>query len=458
MLLPQVLLACSFPLVGSLITIRQPGNLIGWVLLLAGIALIAEGFLRGYGELALLAKPEEASLPVGMAAAAIGMGAWTLLMASVFLLLLLFPSGKAPSRRWGMVARLVLLAFALVWVGIATSPTVDPPFENLENPLAFSSDDSYLGETWALIGLCLIAVAVAAINLLVRFWRSTGDEREQYKWLAFAGCFMIASLPPALATSFESGIASVMVFLALIALPVAVGIAVLKYRLYEINVLINRTLVYVPLTAILAGLFVASTTLIRTIFTDLTQTGPAKNKLQAFVDRYFKETSEPVRALAQLAAETSSVFSLIDRDKLVDRFLEATNEAVDACGAALQVKNSATPRLFTSPGWTGETAAMVPVRYEDEEVGSLMIGPSRLGRPYEAKVLEGLRGPIDVLAHALTLCLAPAKPKDISAEAVSLSEISGDPAPRAEADEGVGQASAPAGWQADAAALRLKRP
>ena len=412
------MLALAFPLVGSLIATRRAGNLVGWVLLLAGIALLAEALLRGYAELALLAKPE-ADLPAGMVAAAIGGGAWTLLMASVFLLLLLFPGGKAPSQRWERVAWLVLCGFAAVWVAIATSPGLDPPFEGFENPLAFSSDDSYLVVAFALVGLCLIAVAAAAIDLLMRFWRSRGDEREQYKWLAFAGCFLIVSLPLALLTNFENGVAGAMIFIALISLPISVGIAVLKYRLYEIDVIINRTLVYVPMTAILAGLFVASTTLVRTVFTDLTDAGsdisvaastigvvalltPLKNKLQSIVDRYFKEEREPLVELRRTAKEARSVLQVMDLNRLLARLLDSARRGLDAEGAAL-VSHVADGVLLTSGDWYGNVRLNVPLHYDDSEVGSLVLGPRQNGRPYTALDEAALKETAEALAMAISL-------------------------------------------------------
>jgi len=358
-----------------------------------------------------------------MVAAAVGMGAWTLLMASVFLLLLLFPSGRAPSRRWGRVAWLVLLAFAIVWVGIATSPSVDPPFEGFENPLAFSSDDSYLGFVFALIGLCLLAVAAAAIDLLMRFWRSSGDEREQYKWLAFAGCFLIASLPLALVTSFENGLAGALIFLALIALPVSVGIAVLKYRLYEIDVIINRTLVYVPLTAILAGLFVASTTLVRTVFTNLTDAGsdisvaastigvvailtPLKNILQGVVDRYFKEQRHPLVDVRREATVARSVLQVMDLNRLPARLLDGARMGLEAEGAAL-ISHDADSALLTSGSWQGIVWLSVPLNYDGREVGRLVLGPRRNGRSYTAADEAALKEKAEALALAISLSPTP---------------------------------------------------
>jgi hypothetical protein len=335
---------------------------------------------------------------------------------------------------------LVLFGFAVVWVGIATSPNMDPPFDGLENPLAFSSDDGYMGFAFGIIGLCLLAVAAAAVDLVTRFRRSRGDEREQYKWLASAGCFLIASLPLALVSSFEDGIAAALIFFALIALPVSVGIAVLKYRLYEIDVIINRTLVYVPLTAILAGLFVASTALVRTVFTDLTDAGsdmavaastigvvalltPLKNKLQSLVDGHFKEQRNALVDLRRTATEAHSVLQVMDLNRLIFRLLEGARTAFDAEGAALVFHDVGTT-LLTSGTWDGDAELAVPLYYDEREVGSLKLGPRRNGRAYTAADEAALKETADALGLAISLAPVP----ENGAQSALVSPLAEEPA------------------------------
>ena len=411
----------SFALVGGLVTVKRPENLVGWALLIAGGGSLLGDLLGGYAELAVLAEPES-GLPAGLASAAIAQSSWVPLMAGVFLLIVLFPNGHVSSRTWRLLGKLVPALFAVIWLMIATSPGLDPPFEEQANPLAFAEDEDYLALAYPPIVFCLLSIAAAGLHLVLRFRRSQGDEREQFKWLTFAVSVLIASMPFAAFANWE-GVGGAVFGIALIGLPVSVGVAVLKYRLYDIDILINRTLVYVPLTAILAGLFVASTALVRTIFTDLTQTGtdasvaastvaivalltPLKNKLQALVDRYFKEQPNPGRELARLTAETASVLQVMDSEALMRRFLEAAIAAVDARGAALEIRNGVTPALVTSASWQGETVISIPLRHQDEEVGMLMIAPSRQGKPYGPRVVEDLERPAEVLAHALQLSRA----------------------------------------------------
>jgi hypothetical protein len=252
-------MALAFVGVGLLLTTKRPRNLVGWALSLAGIGLLVGGALDGYARLALLAKPE-AGLPGGAAAAALSGGSWTPLMAGVFLLLVTFPGG-VPSPRWRPVVKLVLAGSALIWAGISLAPgPLDPPFEAFENPLAPTSGEWSLLAIFPVIAACLLSVAAAAVDLLRRFRRSRGDERQQFKWFAASAALLLLGLPVAAAFNY-SALAGVAFAVALIALPVSVGVAVLRYRLYELDRIVSKTLVYGALTVILgagyAGLVLA---------------------------------------------------------------------------------------------------------------------------------------------------------------------------------------------------------
>ena len=315
--LPDVFMALAFALVGAILTIRRPGNLVGWALSLAGAGLLFGGILSAYSELALLAKPG-AELPAGAAAAAIAEGSWTPLMAGVFLLLLLFPTGRVPSPRWRPVTGLVLLGFAVIWTVISTAPGhLDPRFEAYENPLAVTESERYVFLIFPVIAVCLVCVGLAAINLLLRFRRSRGGERQQFKWLAGGAGFLLLTLPFGAAFNF-SAVAGAAFSAALIALPVSVGIAVLRYRLYDIDRIISRTLTYGLLTAGLGsaylGLVVGLQALLRPISggSDLAIAGttlviaalflPARRRVQSAVERRFSRR-------AYDAASTIDTFS-----------------------------------------------------------------------------------------------------------------------------------------------------
>jgi hypothetical protein len=297
----DTVMVLAFAAVGVILTLKRPDNLVGWALVLSGVGSLLGGIPGLYAELALLAKPE-AGLPAGAAAGAISSGSWTPLIAGVFLLLVVFPAGRIPSARWRVVVTLVLIGFALVWMLIATAQgQLEPPLEAFENPLALA-DRSFDVIFWTFNPLVLLCVMAAAIHLLLRFRRSRGDERQQFKWFAASAGLLVVTFP--IAGFFEySDLAGFVLSVALVALPVSVGIAVLRYRLYEIDRIVSRSLVYGSVSAILAGLYFGIVLALQQIFSgfaggsDLAIAGstlavaalfrPARRRFQAFVDRRF---------------------------------------------------------------------------------------------------------------------------------------------------------------------------
>jgi hypothetical protein len=340
-------------------------------------------------------------------------------MAGVFFLLVLFPNGVVHSRRWLLLAKLVPISFAIVGIGISTSPEMEPPYEDFENPLAITDDADYIVAIFPFIFFCLISIAAAGINLVLRFRRSQGDEREQYKWLAFAAGLLVASMPFTALSNWE-GIAGAVFSVALVGLPVSVGIAVLKYRLYDIDLLINRTLVYVPLTAIVIGIYTALVGVLKTLATEVSGTQsdaavamatllvvvlltPLKNQLQSLVDRYFKEKTLPAQELRKLANQARAVLQVVDTDEFVRRFLSDLTTSVRAEGSAIELRNGGTPQLITTGYWRGAANLSLPLRHKEHEIGVLEIGPRADGRPYDPSETEALNESADVLAHALDL-------------------------------------------------------
>jgi hypothetical protein len=245
----------SFLGMGVLVILKRPGNLVGWALLLSGLGQLIGGVGDGYAELALLQRPGW-GLPAATYAAAFQAGAWALLMAGVFLLLVVFPTGRVAS---GWVARwtvAVLAGFAVAWLGVAATPGhLDSPFKSYRSPLAPTQDKTaFYATAVPVIILCLLSVAAAAIRAIVRFRRSRGLERQQFKWLAANAALLVLALPVAAAFNYSS-LAGAAFGIALILLPFSVGIAVLRYRLYEIDRIVSKTLVYGSLTVILGAAY-----------------------------------------------------------------------------------------------------------------------------------------------------------------------------------------------------------
>lgn len=243
----------AFPTVGAMIASRTKNNVIGWLLLGAGVMFEIGGALDAYAGLA-------PALPGRVYAAWIVH--WSIQSAASFslftFLLLLFPTGRTLSTRWSRLAQVCVIATITFVVLVAFKPgqLAESP---LDNPLAIG----WVGSVWRVVELPLfltimLSVPAAALSLVLRFRRSRGVERQQMKWFASSAViigivaaaapviFSVEALSPVWPFVFAVGSTS---------MPVSIGIAVLRYRLYEIDRIISRTVSYLILTAVLGGAF-----------------------------------------------------------------------------------------------------------------------------------------------------------------------------------------------------------
>ena len=310
--LPVVLLAIlSFATVGALVASRRPKNLIGWILCVMGLATGASFFAQGYADYALIVRA--GSLPGGEIAVWSLSWSGNILTVAPTFLLLLFPDGRLPTRRWRPVAWVAAGATVVNVVGAAFRPgLLDDDYPMVTNPLGIGGRFGDLLNLMNVAGGALLAVALflSVISIVVRLWRSRGERRQQIKWIVYAGAIMVIAFLTSSVVPGDSGPVAdllwVVGFVALVGIPVAAGIAILKYRLYEIDTLINRTLVYGALTATLAAVYfggVATTQAIFRAFTVQEQQpqlaivvstlviaalfNPLRRRIQAFIDRRF---------------------------------------------------------------------------------------------------------------------------------------------------------------------------
>jgi hypothetical protein len=312
-----VVAIAGYAFVGALVAARQPANAIGWILLAIGIAL-SLGALVDANLLSRMAPARELSA---------WLSAWLwyvwLILAGIFLPLL-FPNGRPLSRGWARVFWVGVAALVLSVVAAAFEPgrlDVDSPVP-VHNPMGIGGPvgdvlplAAGLGEVLAAMG-----VVLAAASLVVRFRRSRGVERQQLKWFAYIGLLAASGLALAMLAdlsgtqSGEDGgsawlevVGAVGWFTALIAIvlgiPIATGMAILRHRLYDIDVVINRTLVYGALTATLAAAYLGSVLLLQLALSPLTEDSglaiagstlavaalfrPARARIQELVDRRF---------------------------------------------------------------------------------------------------------------------------------------------------------------------------
>jgi hypothetical protein len=302
----MALMLVSFSTVGAVIAARRSDNAVGWSLLVISLALGVAFVGQVYADYTLVAAP--GSLPGG--AVAVWLSLWipvpALVAATYFCLL--FPDGRPLSHRWRWVGRLELTGGVLLMLGLSLRPgTLDERnYPGARNPVGIEGAGRLLeGTTTVGTALALVALLLAVVSMIVRFRRSIGVERQQLKWIVYAGA--VAAGGFALTLFLSGPLANAvfaLAFLAFIGVPVAAGVAILRYRLYEIDTLINRTLVYGSLTATLIGMYFGGIVVLQRLFVILTGEkstlavvastlaiaalfNPLRRRLQGFVDRRF---------------------------------------------------------------------------------------------------------------------------------------------------------------------------
>jgi hypothetical protein len=301
------ILFLTFPTIGAVIASRCPENAIGWLFLLAGVGAQLEDALLGYATYALLVEP--GSLPAGDVAGLVADLIWIpTLVTTLSLLLLLFPTGRPPSRRWRPLVWVIGLGAAAYVVCTAVNPGPLYFFESTSNPLGIDAAGDFASNVVDLTGgPFLLTTLAAAGSLFLRFRRSHGEERQQIKWLVYTAGLLAASTPLMVAlggVEIAGVLVSDLLFALLVsAVPIAVGAAILRHRLYDIDVVINRTLVYGALTATLVGAYLAAVLVLQLALSPLTEDSdlaiagstlavaalfrPARARIQAVVDRRF---------------------------------------------------------------------------------------------------------------------------------------------------------------------------
>ena len=260
----------AFPVVGFVLASRRPENRVGWIVLGASLVLGLGFFCDRYGRGGLVAAP--GSLPGARAAAWLANSAWTTIPAAALaFILLLFPTGRLRSRRWRPAAWFVAAAFTLY-----TAAAVVRACHVWTDPFTPLNNGWYPGSHTAIVIAVPAALLVSAAAVVVRFAGSSGAERLQLKWFMAAAVLVVAaiiplSLAPQIGLSPAAASAAVsmlkVVFcLTLVCLYAAIAVAILKYRLYDIDRVISRTLAYAIVTGVLAGVYAGLVLLATQVF------------------------------------------------------------------------------------------------------------------------------------------------------------------------------------------------
>jgi hypothetical protein len=350
------------PVLAGLICLRRPSNPYGWVWSAYALGWAVVGFTDAYKlYVSAGARPLWWASPIAW----VGGVAIPSLFALTALILLLFPDGRPPSRRWRGFAWTIGAVGLLGTVAAALRPVHDTP---VDNPLAV---EGAVGDTlravadFAITAL-LFAILVSAVTLLLRFRRARGQQRQQLKWLAYGGGLFAALLVIALVGLQAPRLwNAVLETLSFGALYTAVGVAVLRYRLYDIDRLLSRTLSYGLLTILLGGgyaglvlglgqllgrdssLAVAVATLaVAAVFQ------PARRRIQAAVDRRFnRRRYDAVRTIGAFSARLRDQ---LDLDTLSTELLGVVDQTMEPTWASLWLRpsppgSSGTPRSEARP-------------------------------------------------------------------------------------------------------------
>ena len=408
----------AFPVVGALIVARRPRTIVAWIMIAMGMSLGAGVLTAGYGTIGtrpLVGTPWPFALELLMASQlffvpALGFG--------TTLLLLLYPTDTLLSPRWRWPAVIAGIGAVLWDLGAIFRPgELDASsLPGLVNPLAAPPPlDAVVAVLPILSNLLAVPmILLAAAGLVVRYRRADHLVKAQIRWFAVFGG--VAALALAISTPNAGAIADIgfaVGVATLPLLPVSIGIAITRYRLYEIDRLINRALVYGSLTAILAGVFTAGVGLAQRLFVAVTHEtsdaavvgatlvvatlyAPLRKRLEAIVDRRFK--FEEVR-FGGYRDELTRFLALTDPVRASERLVAEAVDELDAIGGAVVDANG---RVVASAGlWPVDAVVRVPVPDGAAHLRSIEIGPRIDGRPHAERSIAMLVGVAELAAAAM---------------------------------------------------------
>jgi signal transduction histidine kinase len=405
----------GFPIVGLVLALKRPRNAIGWIMLGSGLSISLP--LDAYAHYALLTRG--GAIPGGVLAETLAEPTWIPLIGlSGIFLVLLFPDGHLPSPRWRWFARVAAGALVVGVAAILFQAGTFASFPQYSNPL---------GVSWAgpfLLSILAIPIAIggAAVSLVQRFRRSSGDERLQLKWLATAVAFMavVFLIVEPLSVIVGDPAPPWLLRLQNLALlpfgfiPVAIGFAVLRYRLYDIDVVINRAVLYASLAVFISVVYVAIVVGIGAIVGSQGNAvlsalaaavvalafQPVRRRAQRFADRLvYGKRATPYEVLSQFSDRLAGTYATEDLlPRMARILLEGTAaERADVwvkvgdrlkVGASAPADASALPSVDTDALPEG----LIPVRHQGDLLGAISVRkrPSESLTPTEEKLVNDL--------------------------------------------------------------------
>lgn len=423
--------ATTFSVVGAIIASRCPTIPIGWIFCGIGIIGGVRHLSAQYATYTLLALP--GSLPAGEALAWAASWLWVFYLGLFVFLGLLFPDGRLPSGRWRWVAWASAAVVLMGATSVAFSPgpvhSLDP---KIQNPLGMVGAYSTVR---AVLTLLYVLGLAMAISLFVRLRHAKGVERQQLKWFAYTVAVAISGAIPkfvvfpvtGVPAAWVSWVSSVLTMVGLVGIPIAIGIAIFKYRLYDIDLIINRTLVYVALSAIVVGIYMLVVAGLGTLFVgglgtllqgtsysltiSLFATGlvsilfhPLRNRLQRGVNHLmYGERTEPYEVLSRLRRRLEAT---LVPDAVLTTIVETIAQALKLPYAAILLKQGDGFVAAAEYGTLVGEVTTLPLVHRREPVGLLVVAPRTPGEvfePSDKRLLEDLAWQAGSAAQAVRL-------------------------------------------------------
>jgi two-component system NarL family sensor kinase len=412
-LIPTLILEVLFlayPTVGALIASYRPANPIGWIFFAAGFLWIVPECAHAYANYAMIARPN--SLPgtpymAWLADSGIGIPGMLLVLTLLFSW---FPDGRPLSRNWRFVPWAAVTGGTMFFLSWATGPKRLYSYPSIDNPFGIEGGLREVVQVSGRAGLLILLISwvIAAISLLLRIEEASQVERQQIKWLAYSLLLIVISVvypwyltPPALTL-----------------LPIAVGIAILKYRLYDIDIIINRTLLYGALSACVVGLYVLVVGGASALFqvrgsfvVSLLAVGlvavifqPLRNRLQRAVNRLvYGERDDPYAVLSRLGQRLEATLA---PEEALSTIVETVAQALKLPYAAITLRQDGRFVTVAEHGTPASEPVILPLVHQGEEVGQLIVGSRMAGEAFttsDRKLLDDLARQAGAAAYAARL-------------------------------------------------------
>jgi signal transduction histidine kinase len=416
----------TFALVGALIASRV-GGAIGWICLAVALAVALTGACEEYAVYALRTNP--GSLPGGTFATWYPTFSWvTFIVPIAVFLVLLFPDGKPPSPRWRPVAWLAVVAMACALGGMSLAPgRLDGAPVEAENPVGVDAKGLLAVIAWAGILTIFACIIASAVSIVVRYRRSRGDERQQLKWFVSAVVLTVALFflgwPAGVVSEALANVFSALSLFGWLTLPLAAGLAIFRYRLYDIDLVISKALVFGVLAAFLTAVYVAivvgigglvgraggSNVVLSILATAVVAVAfqPVRERARRLANRLvYGHRATPYDVLAQFSEQAAAT---VPSEELLPQLARTVGEGTGAARSEVWVRSGDDLRLAASwpdrsrgrrrlaledgelPTFAAADRA-VAVRHRDELLGALTVTNARghTPRPAEEKLLNDL--------------------------------------------------------------------